>query len=511
MDALPNRFVPLSEFLCRNAEWYPRKDAVRFKTRRLTWSALNRRANRLAHSLIASGISKRDRVALLCRNRLEYVEILFGILKAGGVVVPVSTLLNRESILKQLRHARPGAIIAEYPFAPFLEKLSVKGPRIVLSGNKPGWIGYAEFVRAGAATEPPVEILPEDPYNIIYSSGTTGHPKGIVHTHQARVWFALTCGLEFRIHNETVTCIATPLYSNGTQLTFLPTLLAGGTVAVLESFRPEALLQTLEEDKCTHAFMVPTQYLRVMGHPDFGRYDTSSVEMLVSAAAPLGEKTRKQILKRFPKSKLAELYGLTEGVSTILRPDEQLLKPASVGKPRMGGDVKIVDEEGNELPGGRTGEIVASSVSMMRGYYRDAKATEKAAWRDGRGRTYLRTGDIGRIDRDGYLYLKDRKKDLIISGGFNVYPSDIEDVLLRHPAVAEAAVIGVPHKDWGESPLALVVKKKPVPAPSAQSLREWANRRLSGYQKISRLEFLETLPRNDLGKILKKDLRDSHR
>jgi acyl-CoA synthetase (AMP-forming)/AMP-acid ligase II len=411
--------------------------------------------------------------------------------------------------LKQLRHARPGAVIAEHAYVPFLEELSVKGPRIVLSGKNPGWVGYAEFLRSGAETEPPVEILPEDPYNIIYSSGTTGLPKGIVHTHRARVLFALTCGLEFRIHNETVTCIATPLYSNGTQLTFLPTLLAGGTVTIMESFQPDALLQTLEQGKCTHVFMVPTQYTRVMGHPDFGRYDTSSVEMLVSAAAPLGEKTRKQILKQFPKSRLAELYGLTEGVSTILRPDEQLLKPGSVGKPRMGGDVKIIDDDGNELPKGKTGEIVASSVSMMRGYYRNRKATRNAAWRDGRGRTYLKTGDLGRIDRDGYLVLKDRKKDLIISGGFNIYPSDIEDLLLRHPAVAEAAVIGMAHKDWGESPFALVVKKDPGWALSPRALLDWANRRLSGYQKISRLEFVASLPRNDLGKILKKDLRRS--
>jgi len=515
VEEFPNRFVPLTEFLWRNAQWYPQKTAVRFKKRKLTWSALNRRANKLSHSLLKAGISKGDRIVLLSRNRLEYPELLFGILKSGGIAVPLSTLLSKESMLRQLRHARPSAIIAEKAFAEILgnasakEKNISKVSRILLSGHKDGWIGYSEFCRPAPASEPQVKILPEDSYNIIYSSGTTGEPKGIVHTHQARLFFALTCGLEFRVHNETVSCITTPLYSNGTQLTFLPTILTGGTLIIMESFQPDALLKLLEQEKCTHVFMVPTQYIRTMNHPDFKQSDTSSVEILISAAAPIKETTKKRILRKFPKSKLVELYGLTEGISTVLRPDEQFLKPGSVGKSRMGGDIKIIDSNGKELPRGETGEVVGCSISMMKKYYRNRKATENASWRDSDGRQYLRTGDIGRIDRDGYLYLLDRKKDLLISGGFNIYPSDIEGVILQHPEVTETAVIGMPHKDWGESPFALVVKKNPESPVSRHDLKEWANRRLSGYQKISRLEFLESMPRNDLGKILKTELRKS--
>jgi len=329
-----------------------------------------------------------------------------------------------------------------------------------------------------------------------------------VHTHQARLLFAMTCGLEFRVHNEAVSLISTPVYTNGTQLIYLPTLLVGGTAVLMPSFDPAIFLQLVQQEKCTHAFLVPTQFIRIMEHPQFANYSTSSIEVLLSAAAPLSRDTKIDILSKFPNSKLAELYGLTEGISTVLRPNEQLAKLGSVGKPRLGGDIKIIDNNGNELPRGEMGEVVGSNFSMMTGYHGNQKKTGDSFWHDSRGKPYFKTGDIGRLDKEGYLYILDRKKDLIISGGINIFPRDIEDVLLAHPEVAEAAVIGVPHREWGESPMAVIVKKNLEPRLSETDLMQWANARLAGYQRLAGVKFCLSLPRNDLGKVLKHELRN---
>jgi long-chain acyl-CoA synthetase len=512
MDVFPPQFLPLTEFIARNAQWYPDKTAIICEGEKLTWGDLNRRINLLANRLVQAGISKGDRVALLSGNCLEYPEIVFGILKSGGIVVPISTMLRKETVLLELQDARPKAIFVDYPFVDMLKDASISSGIppdncILVSGSATGWLPYADFCRSASESEPEIALVAEDIYNIIYSSGTTGNPKGIVHTHQARVLFALTCGLEFRIHNESVSLISTPLYTNGTQLIFLPTLLLGGTLVIMPSFDSTGLLNLIQCEKCTHVFMVPTQFIKTMDHPEFGRWDTSSVEVLLSAAAPLWKKTKSEILQKFPKSKLVELYGITEGISTVLRPDEQFTKLGSVGKPRLGGNIKIIDDRDRELPRGEAGEIAGINFSMMSGYFNNPDATESATWRDETGRCYVKTGDIGRLDLEGYLYILDRKKDMIVSGGVNIYPSDIEDIILKHPEAAEAAVIGVPHWEWGESPIALVVMRNPQSSTSEEVLREWINSRLAPYQKIFAVEFRQFLPKNDLGKILKNELR----
>jgi len=428
-------------------------------------------------------------------------------LKAGAAVVPLSTMLKKETILLELKDAGPKAVFAGNAFLHLIGDFQPTSRRIVLERDAQGWTSYQDFLQAGSEEEPETVVAPEDFYNVIYSSGTTGRPKGIVHSHQARLRFAMTCGLEFRVHNDAVSLVSTPLYSNGTQLVYLPTLLSGGTLVLLRSFEPRGFLDLVQGEKCTHAFLVPTQFIRILEHPEFNRFDTSSIEILLSAAAPLSRKTKSEILSSFPKSKLVELYGITEGISTVLRPNEQLLKPGSVGKPRLGGDVKIIDEEGRELPRGEAGEIVGFNFSMMGEYYQNPDATREAVWHDRRGRVYIKTGDIGKLDGDGYLYLHDRKKDLIISGGINIYPSDIEEVLQRHPEIAESAVIGVPHREWGESPLALVVKKNPGSHLTKDELRDWANSHLAYYQRLADVEYRQSLPKNDMGKVLKSELR----
>ena len=498
---------PITEFVARNGEWYPKKIAVVCEGRKLTWKELNSRANRVAGGLKSAGISKGDRVAIVSQNCLEYPEIMFGALKAGGVIVPVSTMLQKETAGRELQDAGAKAVFAAHPFLSLVSEYKESSLRIVLEGREPGWDAYENFLSAGCPEDPGVIPSPEDPYNIVYSSGTTGIPKGIVHTHEARVFFALTCGLEFRVHNQAVSLISTPIYTNGTQLIFLPTVLVGGTLVLMRSFEPLAFLELVQRQRCTHAFLVPTQSIRIMEHPRFLDYDASSIEVLLSAAAPLSKETKGEMLRKFAKSKLVELYGITEGISTVLRPDEQFSRPGSVGKPRLGGDIKIIDNDGNELPAGEAGEIVGTNYSMMAGYYRDPEKTRESQWHDRRGRLYLKTGDVGRLDEDGYLYILDRKKDLIISGGINIYPRDIEEILLTHPEVAEAAVIGIPHREWGERPVAIAVKKNNKSVISEEELKNWVNSRLAAYQRLAAVEFHPFLPRNDLGKVMKHVLR----
>jgi long-chain acyl-CoA synthetase len=495
------------EFVARNAEWYPEKTAVIFEDRRLSWKQVNARANRVANHLLSTGVSKGDRVAIVSPNCIEYPEIMFGILKAGAVIVPISTMLQSETVLQELKDAGVKAVFAAHSRLPLVSGFQESCARIILEGIEDGWTEYQAILSDRTDAEPSITLLPEDLYNIVYSSGTTGAPKGIVHTHQARLLFSLTCGLEFRVHNEAISLISTPMYTNGTQLLYLPTVVLGGTLALMRSFDPAALLEIVGRERCSHAFLVPTQFIRIMEHPQFGNYDTSSMEILLSAAAPLARKTKLEILTKFPRSKLVELYGLTEGISTVLRPDEQMKKIGSVGKPRLGGDIKIIDDAGVELSRGRTGEIVGTNISMMTGYYGAPEKTREALWRDGRGRLYIRTGDIGRLDEDGYLYIIDRKKDLIISGGINIFPSDIEAVLVQHPEVAEAAVIGTPQAEWGEVPVAVVVKKNLECGISKEKLKEWTNKQLASYQRLAGLEFCSSLPRNDLGKVLKPELK----
>jgi long-chain acyl-CoA synthetase len=507
MTLLPTRFLPLTEFISRNAEWYPEKTAIVFEGERLTWRDLDHRINKVSSHLARAGISKGDRVAILSQNCLEYPEIMFGALKAGAVVVPLSTMVQRETVLLQLRDAEPKAIFVAHAHLPLVEGSQPLGDPIVFAGQAEGWRRYEDIQQGGSDAEAAAVLSAEDSYNIVYSSGTTGIPKGIVHTHQARVYLALTCGLEFRVHNEAVSLVSTPIYANGTQLIYLPTIMAGGTLVLMRAFDPLGFLKLVQQEKCTHAFMVPTQFIRIMEHPQFSRYDTSSIEILLSAAAPLWKETKNEILNKFPKAKLAELYGITEGISTVLRPNEQFSKPGSVGKPRLGGDIKILDTRGAELPRGEIGEIAGSNFSMMAGYYRSPDKTRDVLWHDREGRTYIKTGDIGKLDSDGYLYILDRKKDLIVSGGINIFPSDLERVLRVHPEVAEAAVIGVPHREWGESPLALVVKRDPVSPLSENDLKDWANARLAGYQKLIAVEFRRSLSKNDLQKVLKNELR----
>jgi acyl-CoA synthetase (AMP-forming)/AMP-acid ligase II len=278
---------------------------------------------------------------------------------------------------------------------------------------------------------------------------------------------------------------------------------------LLPHFDPEAFLAAVSRHRATHVFLVPTQYQVILDHPAFGGADLDTIQIMISMGSALPLPLKKRILEEISPN-LMELYGITEGLATILKPEDVLRKTGSVGRPIAGTDIRIVDDEGNELAWGEAGEIVGTSLATMTGYLNRPEATEEAVWLYEHGEPYLRSGDIGRFDEDGFLYILDRKKDMIVSGGSNVFASDIEEVMLQHPEVHEVAVIAVPHPKWIETPLALV-RLRPGSRTAAEELKEWVNQRVAKVQRVSAVELRrEEFPRNALGKLLKRELREPY-
>jgi len=365
-----------------------------------------------------------------------------------------------------------------------------------------GQTSYQQIMERYAPQDPGVEVSEDDLSAIVYTSGTTGHPKGVVHCHGHRTGFAMATCLAWEVSIDSTVLISTPLYHNAAASLLLPALLVGGTAVLMEGMDPEGWLETVQGERITHTVLVPTQFVSLMGCPEFHSYDLSSLEIVISTGAPMTRKTKEDVLAHFPRG-VSEVYGLTEGIATILEPSDFVRKAGSVGKPASAGDIRVVDEDFNDVPPGEIGEVVGFNPGWG-GYYKQPELTARTDI-DG----WLRTGDLGRLDDEGFLYLVGRKKDLIVSGGMNIYPEDIEDVLLRHPNVLEACVFGIPHPKWGESPMAAVILKEDART-TEDEIIAWTNARVAGYQKIRGVSLTADFPRNSTGKVLKRQLRQPY-
>jgi acyl-CoA synthetase (AMP-forming)/AMP-acid ligase II len=320
-------------------------------------------------------------------------------------------------------------------------------------------------------------------------------------------WAHVRRGAKYGYGRDTVTLLSTPLYSNTTLVVFFPTIAYGGCVILMPKFDAAGYLKLAEQHRVTHTMLVPVQYQRLMAHPAFDAHDLSSFRFKFSTSAPFNAALKADVLKRWPGG-LIEFYGMTEGGGTCileahLHPD----KLHTVGQPAEGSDIRLIDESGREVAPGEAGEVVGHSAGMMVGYHRQPEKTREAEWFDPAGKRFIRTGDVGRFDDDGFLTLFDRKKDMIISGGFNIYPSDLEAVLRGHAAVADVAVIGVPSEQWGETPVAFVVRRAGDDT-AADALLQWANAQLGKTQRLARLQLIDELPRSAIGKVLKRELRE---
>jgi len=502
----------LVESISLHARFKGNRTALICGERRVNWTDFNALVNAIASALIHEGLKKGDKVALLSLNSIDAVGVMYGVMRAGGVVVPLSALLTPQQLASFIDDSSSEFIFCDAQLqalvAPVLIQIRIPAQRRIAIGfSGEGWRELTEFMLGQNTKNPYPQLNDEDEANIMYSSGTTGVPKGIVHDHRARFLTALVLAAELRIDSSAITLLTTPLFSNATWVMLLPTVIMGGTTSMLVRFTPENFLDAVERERASHTLMVPIQIQSVLASKALQSRDTASLRIVVTVGSAMPLATKELFLKMLG-NRLVDLYGVTEGVATFLKPEEMRKKTGSVGTPGLA-DFRIIDEDGHEVEMGKIGEIVGYGGGLMKHYHNQPQATEDAIWRDERGRTFLRTGDMGRIDEDGYLYILDRKKDMIISGGFNVFAVDIEAILAQHPAVAEACVIAIPNEKWGESPLALIIRKRGATA-NEEEIREWANSQLAKHQRIFAIKFREELPRNAVGKILKNVLREPY-
>lgn len=467
----------------------------------VSWKEFNELINQVAHHVLSVCRGSQQTVGILANNSIWAYAAFFGVLRAGHVPAPFSTMLNHET----LAHLANNAGVSLVYVGKGLEHLARAAQE-----------GFADIPVVFEAENPEIfSVYPSempyakgsvmDPYSIIYSSGTTGVPKGIIHSQLARLWFAYELGIGFGVKDTSKVVVSTPLYSNGTNLCLLPAIYRGGCNILMSSFDIDAFFDVVEQHKPTHAFMVPTQFQAIVGYAAKRQIDWSSFETFVTAGTPMSSVLRRQVIDFFGP-RLAELWGLTEGIGTIITCDEMLDHFGSVGRATFGSDIRLVDTDGNEITTG-IGEIVGRSMMVMSGYLDNPSADEDVQWTDPNGVTYLRTGDLGEFDDQGYLWIRGRLKDMIISGGFNVYPVDIEETLKKHPSISDVSIFGVPDEKWGETPVGYY---RPIEGGmhTPQEILQWANQNLSKTQRIHKLLPMNSdFPRNGLGKVIKDELK----
>jgi long-chain acyl-CoA synthetase len=505
-------FLTLSDLIRDHAKERASHTAVIQDERKLDYAALDKLIDRIAATLQRDGLKAKGAIAICASTSVEYLAVFLAALRAGIAVAPLAPSSLPETIATMISDSNSKLFFLDKAVAEELKKVegSIKVRRIALDNSSAGE-PYSKWLAAEGAAPAPVTVEPSSAFNIIYSSGTTGTPKGIVQSHAMRWGQVQRAGI-IGYTPAAVTMVSTPLYSNTTLVSVFPTLAMGGTLVMLAKFDVEKFLQLSEKHRASHAMLVPVQYRRIMAHPTFDTFDLSAYKtgMKFSTSAPFAADVKEDVVTRWPGG-LREYYGLTEGGGTcMLAADVYRNKLHTVGQPLPGHDMRLIDENGEEVGPGEIGEVVGHSPIMMNGYHNNPEKSREAEWFDKTGKRFIRTGDVGRFDEDGFLTLMDRKRDMIISGGFNIYPSDMEAVMVQHPAILESAVVGVPSLKWGETPVAFVVLKAGANATAAE-IQQWTNERVGKTQRLALVEIMQSLPRSAIGKVLKRELRDTVR
>jgi len=508
--------LTLGGVLSAHAQLRPEKIGVRDLERAMSFRDWNRRACRLANALLGLGLAKGQRIAVLAYNCIEWAEIYAATAKAGLVAVPINFRLVGPEVVYVVENAEAAALIVQDELAGVIEdirtQLALPAVRFIHFGAKPCPAGYRDYeTLLGQASdrEPARAVETTDPWMLMYTSGTTGRPKGAIRSHRANTLLSLVTEIELGIGRNDSALLAMPMCHANSLYFFGSFAYCGGgnTIYSRKSFDAEHFLKTLTETRSSFTSLVPTHYIMMLGLSAAARerYDRDAVTKLMISSAPARPDTKRAVMEMFPNTGLFELYGSTEaGWVTMLHPHEQFTKLGSVGRECVGSaPIRMLDESGNDVADGKPGELFSSNPYTFDGYWKMPEQTAEALRGD-----YCSVGDMARRDEDGYIWLVDRKKNMIISGGENVYPSEVEAVVGAFPKVKDVAVIGLPDAKWGERVHAVVILHDGAAA-REDELSDWCKQRIAGYKRPRSFSFIaeQEMPRTATGKILHRVLR----
>jgi acyl-CoA synthetase (AMP-forming)/AMP-acid ligase II len=497
----------LGDIASRNARHFPHREAVIDGEVRLTHAEVNLRANRLANALRGLGVQAGDRVALLARNDYRFVEIYFGLPRIGVIFSPLNFWASERELIYVLNRFGASVLIvsADYQetFAAIRPELKSLRHVIGYGGNLPAdYLRYDDLIAQADEDEPSPRPEPDADTLILLTSGSTGMPKGAVYTHNALLYTDVAMNLEYGVREDDISLHFLPMFSSNLEH-LGPLSYAGATHVILPRFDPSEVWRAIQRERVTHIDAVPTTIRLLLQAPDLDHYDSSSLRLVTYASEPMPPATLRQWLETFPHTQAVQFYGMIEFLCvTAQQPAAQLEKIGTVGKPHAGTDVRLIDEQGADVAPGAVGEVIARCPCGMRGYWDDPEATAQAM-SDG----WMRTGDLGQFSEDGFLTLVGRKKDIIKTGGMSVSAAEVEGVIYEHPAIAEAAVFGIPDEQYGEAVQA-VVALKPGVSVSEEDVITFVGERLAGYKRPRRVAFMESLPKTGIGKISRKTLQD---
>jgi len=506
----------LSDIFKRNARRYPQQTAAAFGSVRLSFAEFNRRINSLANALINLGLQKQDKVAIILDNCLEYLELYCAVPKAGCVAVPLNTSLSTSELAYIINNAEAKTLVFGERFAPtvasLLPELDSIETLVGIGTTANGAKSYEQLVADSSPDEPEVEVGEEDLAYLLYSSGTTGLPKGVMITHRGIIESAVNYVLGCDQRREDVCLIATPFFWGAAPIVnIVPQSYVGGALIIADDFSPEAILGLIQKEKVTIGMMAPPMIMSLLEHPQLSSYDTGSLRHIWFGGLPMPVESLKRAIQN-QGNIFFQVYGMIELTPLAMTvPEEQIIEGppekvkrlASCGKEPPNVEVRVVNDEGKDVAPGEVGEVIGRGDNLMKGYWRMPQATAEAL-RDG----YLHSGDLATIDEDGYLYLVGRKKDVIISGGNTIYPSEIEDIIYQHPSIIEAALIGVPDEELGEAPMVVVVVREADNA--AEDILAFCQQKLPDYACPRSVTLVEKLPRNPAGKVLRKVLQEKY-
>ena len=516
-----------TEFLTITSAICPDRVAIAFEGKKFTFAELNERANKLADALAKLGIQKGDRLAILQVNCNQYIEAYFATAKLGGIYVPLNFRAKQDELTHMLSNAEASILFVGERYFDLANSMRPNLPSIKhyisIDGKTEGMLSYQELLASGSPEEKIfVEINDDDPTVLMYTAGTTGLPKGVPQVHNSYALYLLQNVNPPDPEVTEANLITMPLYHVAGMQAMLSAIYGGRTIALMRQFETKEWFETAQREKVTRAMLVPTMLKRIVDDPDFGKYDLSNLRVITYGAAACPQEVLRKTIELFPGRALINAFGGTETASTIamLRAEDQIITgketeeekekklkrlATSIGIPLEDVEIQIRDEEGRVLPRGETGELVVRGGRVMKGYWKDEEKTKKAFTSDG----WYRTGDKGYIDEEGYIYLSGRADDLIVRGGENISPEEVENVLYTHPKIEEAAVIGVPHPDWGSEPRAVVVLKKGETA-TPEEIIEYCRERLAGFKRPRSVVFVNELPKTSTGKVLRRTLRDQY-